>query len=248
MVHLAVQDLVVDFPAVEPGTYSLKMAALSLFGIGHGRVRPRTIRALDHVSFDLKPGERLGLYGPNGAGKSTLLRSLAGIYPPAAGTIERRGKVSTLLGLAAGTISEMSAEANIRLLLRIDGAVPERELVDEIWAFTGIDDGFRHLPLRSFSAGMRMRLLFSVATRVTADILLLDEWLSVADSAFSDKAEGRLAEFVDQAKIMVFASHNRKMLAERATRIAILEGGKIVRYETPEEFAAATEAARKAKD
>lgn len=240
MVHLSLQNLVVDFPAVEPGSYSLKMAMLSLIGLGSGRFRPATIRAVDGVDLDIRPGERVGLFGANGAGKTTLLRVMAGIYPPSSGTLRRSGKVSTLLGLAAGTISEMSADANIRMLLRIDGATPTDDLVDDIWAFVGIEERFRQMPLRSFSSGMRIRLLFSVATRVKADILLLDEWLSVADAAFATKAEQRLAEFIDQAKILVFASHNRKVLASLCTRIVVLSAGRIVAIQSPDEFAAAT--------
>jgi len=126
------------------------------------------------------------------------------------------------------------------MLLRIDGTTPTDDLVDDIWAFAGIEDRFRQLPLRSFSSGMRIRLLFSVATRVKADILLLDEWLSVADAAFATKAEQRLAEFIDQAKILVFASHNRKVLASLCTRIVVLSAGRIVAIQSPDEFAAAT--------
>ncbi|MDP3548718.1 MAG: hypothetical protein Q8S29_21290, partial [Phreatobacter sp.] len=132
------------------------------------------------------------------------------------------------------------ADANIRMLLRIDGTTPTDDLVDDIWAFVGIEDRFRQMPLRSFSSGMRIRLLFSVATRVKADILLLDEWLSVADAAFANKAEQRLAEFIDQAKILVFASHNRKVLASLCTRIVVLSAGRIVAIQSPDEFAGLT--------
>lgn len=243
MVHLSLKNLVVDFPAVGPGSYSLKMATLSMIGLGNGCLRPETIRAIDGVDLDIRPGDRIGLYGANGAGKTTLLRVMAGIYPAASGTLSRSGKVSTLLGLAAGTISEMSADANIRMLLRIDGATPTDDLVDDIWNFIGVEGRFRQMPLRSFSSGMRMRLLFSVATRVKADILLLDEWLSVADAAFSIKAEQRLAEFIDQAKILVFASHNRKALASLCNRIVVLAAGRIVSMQSAEEFSAATNAA-----
>jgi lipopolysaccharide transport system ATP-binding protein len=233
MAFIRLSNIVLDFPAVEPGSYSLKLTALGLLGLGPGPKRISTIRALDGISLDLKPGARIGLYGSNGAGKTSLLRVMAGIYPPTSGRIETAGKISTLLGLGAGTIPDMSGEANIRMLLRIDGVNPTPEIVDSVWAFTEIDDKFRLMPLRSYSAGMQMRLLFSVATSVTADILLLDEWLSVADAGFSAKAEKRLAEFVDAAKILVFASHNRKLLSTVCTEVLIMSAGRITTVERP---------------
>ena len=228
--------MVLDFPVQDPENSSLKLAALGLLGVGRGRFVPSTVRALDGISLQIRPGDRIGLFGANGAGKSSLLRTIAGIYPPTSGTVETRGKLATLLGLKAGTLGEMSAEANIRMLLRIDGVKPTDALVDAIWAFTEIDDSFRAIPLRSFSAGMQMRLLFSVATSVKADVLLLDEWLSAADADFTAKSEKRLGDFIGGAKILVFASHNRKRLASICTRIAILSAGRIVSIQPAEAF------------
>jgi lipopolysaccharide transport system ATP-binding protein len=233
MAHLRLTDAVVDVPAVEPGAYSLKLALLGLAGRGGGQPMP-TIRVIDGISLDLTPGMRIGLQGPNGAGKSTLLRVLAGIYPLASGSYERSGRVSALLGLDAGINPETSAETNIRTLLRIDGVEPTAALVDEIWAFTEIDDRFRRLPLRSFSTGMRLRLLFAVATSVEADIVLLDEWLSVADRSFAIKAEQRLRAFVDKAKILVFASHSEQTIRALASEVITMAAGRIVARGAPE--------------
>jgi lipopolysaccharide transport system ATP-binding protein len=128
----------------------------------------------------------------------------------------------------------MAAEANIRTLLRIDGIEPTAGLVDDIWAFTEIDERFRRLPLRSFSSGMRLRLLFAVATSVEADVVLLDEWLSVADRSFAMKAEERLRTFIDRAKILVFASHSERTIRALATEVVTLAAGRIVAQGAPE--------------
>ncbi len=232
MAHLRLTDAVVDVPAVEPGSYSLKLALLGLVGRGRRQPLP-TIRIIDGISLALEPGMRIGVQGPNGAGKSTLLRVLAGIYPLSGGTYERSGRVSTLLGLEAGINPEMPAEANIRTLLRIDGIEPTPGLVDDIWTFTEIDDRYRRLPLRSFSTGMRLRLLFAVATSVEADIVLLDEWLSVADRSFAAKAEERLRTFIDRAKILVFASHSEETIRALATEVVTIGAGRIVARGAP---------------
>lgn len=236
--RIELKGLVLDYPAQETGTASLKLGLLGLLGLGGGSLRPRTFRALDGIDLTITPGMRVGLFGANGAGKSTLLRVMAGIYPPTAGEVRTAGRISTLLGLGAGTSADMTAEDNIRMLMRIDGLAPTPALVDEVWAFTEIDGTFRTMPLRSLSSGMLMRVLFSVATLARADILLLDEWLAVADERFASRAEARLAGFIDAAGIMVFASHNRKLLARVCTHVVTISHGRIIAIDSPRDFLA----------
>jgi lipopolysaccharide transport system ATP-binding protein len=226
MALVSLEDIVLDYPVVSPEHYSLKKTALS-FLKPTGPNRVTTIRALDRISLKTGPGSRIGLYGPNGSGKSTLLRVIAGIYPPTRGHRVVEGRMSILLGLGAGSNGEMAAETNIRMLLRIEGVEPAPELVDEIWAFTEIEDGFRKMPLRSFSSGMQLRVLFAVATAIRKDILLLDEWLSVADAHFTEKAQRRLIELVDAAKILFLASHDRRLLESVCSQVINLEHGRI---------------------
>lgn len=227
MTCVDLRDVTLDYPIIAPDHYSLKKTVLSFFDPKR-RPAVTTIRALDRISLTMGPGSRIGLHGPNGCGKSTLLRVIAGIYPPTCGRRVVEGRMSVLLGLGAGSNSEMSADANIRMLLRIEGIEPAPKLVDEIWEFTEIGDEFRRLPLRSFSSGMQLRVLFAVATAIRTDILLLDEWLSVADEHFTDKAQRRLLELVDTAKILFLASHDRKLLEKVCTHIVNLDHGRIV--------------------
>ena len=188
----------------------------------------RTFRAIDDVSIDAEDGARIGLSGPNGSGKSTLLRLIAGVYPPTSGRIEITGTVMPLLGLDAGADMDVTAADNISLLLRISGRRPTLAIVDEIWAFTGLEERMRYLPLRTFSSGMLMRVLFATATAFPTDILLFDEWLSVVDMNFLAKAENRLLRLVSMAAIVVIASHNQALLRRCCTKIISLDHGRIV--------------------
>jgi lipopolysaccharide transport system ATP-binding protein len=188
----------------------------------------RTFRAIDDVSMEAADGGRIGLFGPDGSGKTTLLRLIAGVYRPTSGRVETAGTVMSLLGLEADANMDFMAADNISLLLRIRGRRPTPAIVDAIWAFSGLEERLRYLPLRMFSSGMLTRVLFATATAFPADILLLDEWLSIADENFSAKAESRLRELISVAAIMVIASHNKAMLRQYCTKIVSLDRGRIV--------------------
>jgi lipopolysaccharide transport system ATP-binding protein len=132
-----------------------------------------------------------------------------------------------LLGLNAGVNLDFVAEDNIALLLRISGRKPTRSVIDEIWAFTELEARMQRLPLRMFSSGMLMRVLFATATAFPADILLLDEWLSVVDEHFAEKAERRLQNLVSQAAIVIIASHDLPLLRRTCSSIINLDHGRI---------------------
>jgi lipopolysaccharide transport system ATP-binding protein len=226
MASIALKKVTLDYPIYDLNDRSLKRVILGVLG---GAVpKPPTIQALKGIDLSISSGERIGLYGPNGSGKTTLLRTIAGIFPIADGTIEVDGQITSLLGLAIGANMEISAEDNIRLLLRVDGIRPTRELVNQIWAFTELEEKMRLMPLRTFSSGMLMRVLFSVSTAFSPQIILLDEWLSVVDETFSAKAEQRMHDLVHRSEILVIASHNMGMLQRVCTRIIRLEKGVII--------------------
>jgi len=139
------------------------------------------------------------------------------------------GNIVPLIGLNAGVNLDFVAADNIRLLLRISGRKPSQAIIDDIWAFTKLDERKQQLPLRMFSSGMLMRVLFATATAFPADILLLDEWLSVVDEKFSAKAEARLQKLVSQAGIVIIASHDQGLLRRVCTSIVHLDQGRVVR-------------------
>ncbi|MCM2458007.1 ABC transporter ATP-binding protein [Rhizobium sp. CG4] len=230
MASIVLDKVTLDYPVYDLNDKSLKR--LMLATVGGSVQRAPVIRALHDLDLKIGSGERIGLYGPNGSGKTTLLRTIAGIFPISSGNINVTGQITPLLGLAIGANMEISAEDNIRLLLRVDGIKPTPRLVDEIWAFTELEDKMRGLPLRTFSSGMLMRVLFSVSTAFSPEIMLLDEWLSVVDKTFSDKAEARMQQLVSRSKILVIASHNMEMLERICTRIITLEKGHILSDES----------------
>ncbi len=225
MSQIVFRNVMLDYPIYDLHDKSLKRLLLKT---ASGKMsRMPVIRALEDINLEVRSGERIGLYGPNGSGKTTLLRTIAGIFPVSSGIAKVVGRVTPLLGLAIGANMEISAEDNIRLLLRVDGIRPSSTLVDSIWEFTELEEKMRYMPLRTFSSGMIMRVLFSVSTAIAPEILLLDEWLSVVDETFAHKAEERMNELISKTKILVLASHNMPMLERVCTRIVRLEKGRI---------------------
>ena len=226
MASIILRDICLDYPLYGAYDFSLKRRLLGRLAGGAAPIQ--TIRAIDNISIQASAGARIGLAGPNGSGKSTLLRLIAGVYPATSGHIAVAGNVVPLLGLNAGVNMDFVAADNISLLLRISGRKPTPALIDDIWAFTELEERMQRLPLRMFSSGMLMRVLFATATAFPADILLLDEWLSVVDENFSAKAEQRLLKLVSQAAIVIIASHDHELLRRTCTSIVNLDHGRIV--------------------
>lgn len=232
MASIVARDVVVEFPVYGQKHQSLKRTMLRAATGGVLATDSRdhvVVRALDGVSFTISEGDRVGLVGHNGSGKSTLLRVLAGAYEPVTGTVEVRGSVASMLSITLGLDPEATGMENIFLraaLMGISGA-RTREMVDEICAFAELGD-YIDMPMRTYSSGMSMRLAFAISTCVSSDILLMDEWLSVGDASFSEKAAQRLNAFVDSAKIMVLASHDAALVRRSCNRFITLEHGRVV--------------------
>jgi ABC-type polysaccharide/polyol phosphate transport system ATPase subunit len=190
---------------------------------------PERFWALRHVSLRLSHGESLAVIGPNGAGKSTLLQVLAGIMRPSEGSLDVRGTVSGLLTLGAGFDQELSGRENILLggaFLGLEDQVT-RSLTPGIIEFADIG-AFIDAPVKTYSAGMRARLGFSIATAVDPDILLLDEVLATGDATFRDKSKGRVIELVQAAKAVVLVTHDMDWVQEYCNRALLLERGEVI--------------------
>lgn len=190
------------------------------------------VRALRDISLEIRAGDRVGVMGHNGAGKTTLLRLLAGIYEPTSGQIQVRGKVSSFINLGQGMDVEASGAENILLcgLMFGLGFDEIQRLTPSISAFSGLGD-FLDMPVRTYSSGMSMRLIFSIVTSVPAEILVMDEWLSAGDSDFVVHAKERVRELVDSASILVLASHSEETIDKLCNVIVRLEHGEIVSME-----------------
>ncbi|MCK6455903.1 MAG: ABC transporter ATP-binding protein [Phycisphaerae bacterium] len=183
--------------------------------------------AIDDVSFEIHPGECFGIIGPNGAGKSTLLKLLAGILKPDAGTLETRGRVSALIELGAGFHPDLTGRENIFLNAVLLG-MPRREArrkFDEIVAFAGIGD-FLDTPIKRYSSGMHARLGFAIAAHVDAQILLVDEVLSVGDRAFRARCLDKMQEFLRRGVSIVFVSHDLGSVGRFCHRALVLADGR----------------------
>jgi lipopolysaccharide transport system ATP-binding protein len=190
------------------------------------------VQALKDVSLEIRSGDRVGLMGHNGSGKTSLLRMLAGIYEPTEGRIAISGNVSSFINLGLGMDAEATGTENILMcgLMFGMGFDEVRRLTPSIGEFSGLGD-FLEMPVRTYSSGMLMRLVFSIVTSVPADILLMDEWLSVGDADFVEHAEQRLQKIVDAASILVIASHSEETIASVCNVIVRLEHGEVVSIE-----------------
>jgi ABC-type polysaccharide/polyol phosphate transport system ATPase subunit len=199
----------------------------------------RDFWALRDVSFQLVHGESLAVIGPNGAGKSTLLQVLAGIILPSAGSVEVRGKISSLLTLGAGFDQELTGRENVLLagaFLGIDDREMQRRL-DPIIEFADIGQ-FIDAPIKTYSSGMRARLGFSIATSVDPDVLLLDEVLATGDQVFRAKSKARVLEIAAAAKAVVLVTHDMNWVVEFCNRALLLEKGRVVAEGDPAEVVA----------
>lgn len=200
---------------------------------------PTHFWALRDVSFTVPHGETLAVIGPNGAGKSTLLQVLAGILRPSEGEVWLRGTVSSLLTLGAGFDQDLSGYDNILLagaFLGIDHAEMERRLPGMI-EFADLGR-FIDAPLKTYSAGMRARLGFSIATAIDPDVLIIDEVLATGDAVFREKSKARIIELMRAAKGIVIVTHDMSWVREFCTRAMLLENGRIVALGDPHEVAA----------
>lgn len=202
------------------------------------------VRSLDHLSFEVRAGERIGLVGHNGSGKTTLLRTLCGVYAPTFGDLSVTGRVVSLLDINLGMDPDGTGYENIMMRGIVMGMTPKQisARLDDIADFTDLGE-YLGMPIRTYSTGMQMRLAFAVSTTVDADVLLMDEWLSVGDAEFQEKAAKRLAAMVDRTPILVVATHSTELVKNTCTRVIRLEHGRISSDSPVEPFLRQQEAA-----
>jgi ABC-type polysaccharide/polyol phosphate transport system ATPase subunit len=186
------------------------------------------VHGLKNVTLEVKSGERVGLIGLNGAGKSTILKVMAGIYPPTTGVANTVGHVCPMFEFATGFEMNRSGWDNIRIRAMLLGMQPQE--IDakmlEIAAFSELGDRLNY-PVRTYSAGMFIRLAFSVSTAINPEILLLDEVMGAGDMGFTEKAGIRMREFMEQGSILVFSSHSMELVRQYCERTIWLESGVV---------------------
>ena len=191
-------------------------------------LRPVDIRALSDVSLAVEPGESVGLIGRNGSGKTTFLRLIAGIFGPTSGRVSVGGSVGALLALGAGFHPDFTGRENVFLAGSVLGLSRSyiREQLDEIVAFAELEK-FVDFPVRTYSAGMYVRLGFAVATHLRPDVLLLDEVFAVGDEAFQRKCTGKVFELKSDGRTLVFVSHNASAVERLCERAVLLRQGRV---------------------
>ncbi len=196
------------------------------------------IHALKGVSVTIEPGERIGLIGHNGAGKSTFLKMVAGLYPISSGKGEIHGTVRALFDISLGFEPEATGRENILYRGLLLGLTPTqmRAIEQEIVDFADLGE-FIDYPIKTYSAGMQVRLAFAISTAVGGDILLLDEVIGVGDACFMAKAKQRIMKLVDESEIMILASHDFATLKSICRRSLVFDHGRIV-FDGPTDDAA----------
>jgi ABC-type polysaccharide/polyol phosphate transport system ATPase subunit len=230
MAEIIFNDVTLRYPIYSANAMSLRsqLVKIATGGTIDQAGNKTVITALKNVSFKLTKGDSVGIIGHNGAGKSTLLRTIAGIYQPQSGTITRTGKIATVFEIGAGLEPELSGYDNIINLGMIMGLTYKeaQAITPAIEAFTELGD-FLKLPVRTYSSGMTMRLMFAVATSITPEILLIDEMFATGDEGFKEKCLSRIKELIATAHIFVFASHDQQLIETYCNRIFRLEHGTL---------------------
>lgn len=190
--------------------------------------------ALHDVSFEVKPGQTLGIIGANGAGKSTALKVLTRILRPTRGACEVRGRMGTLIEISAGFHPDLTGRENVSLQGAIMGmpAVRIREKFDEIVEFAGVAD-FIDTPVKRYSSGMNARLGFAIAAYLDPDVLIIDEVLSVGDLSFQKKAFDRISQLARSGRPVVVVSHQLDRMTQLCTEILLLKKGEAVMLGDP---------------
>jgi len=211
---------------------SLKQSVLGAIDRLRGKAAPRQepFKALDDVDFKVEEGEVLGIIGTNGAGKSTLLKLLARVSVPTKGGIKVGGSVAPLIEVGAGLVGDLTGRENIYLNGSILGLsiASIKKKFDEIVEFAELEE-FIDTPIKRYSSGMMIRLGFSIATSVDADILIIDEVLAVGDLAFQRKCFDRMEDLIKKSgKTVLLVSHNIRQVERMCTRVILLEQGSII--------------------
>ena len=198
--------------------------------VSAGRIISHTdFWALQDITFDIPAGTTLGILGQNGSGKSTLLSILAGVLEPSAGSFDIHGKVSAILELGSGFHPEFSGRDNVYMYGSIMGLSTREidERFEEIARFSELGD-FINQPLRTYSSGMIVRLAFSVAVNVDADILIVDEALAVGDAIFQHRCFRKIREMQTAGKTILYVGHDTDAVRNLCTSAILLDGGRII--------------------
>lgn len=227
--RIYLEDVHLHYAATAYKERSLKNMLTGMFKPRRSRKELVDIHALKGISVTIDEGERVGLIGHNGAGKSTFLKMVAGLYPASSGRREIKGTVRSLFDISLGFEPEASGRENILYRGLLLGLTPKfmRSIEEEVVEFADIGE-FIDYPIKTYSAGMQVRLAFAISTAVGGEILLLDEVMGAGDAMFMEKAKRRIYRLVEQSEIMILASHDTSTLKSTCQRVLVFDAGRII--------------------
>ena len=229
-IALEVKDLHISYKCLK--SFSIKKSLLHL-----KKADAKVYEAVRGVSFAVPKGEILGIVGKNGSGKSTMLRAIAGIFSPDSGTIDLKGNSVSLLSIGVGFQPKLTGRENIVLSGTLHGFSEEqvRAKMDEIIEFANLGD-FIDMPVKTYSSGMHSKLAFSITAILEADIMLIDEVLSVGDAKFKKKSYNKMKELIsNEDRTVLIVSHSSETLQELCTSVLWLHEGEMKMIGKPEE-------------
>lgn len=231
MARIDLKNISVEFPIYNVNARSFKKHFIRLATGGNvlkDANQHVVVRSLNDITLSIHHGDRVGLIGHNGSGKSTLLRLIAKIYEPTQGDLRILGQVSPLLDLVHGIESEFTGYENIVMRGTILGISRKRieSQIDEISELTGLGD-YLAMPVRTYSAGMMVRLAFAISTSILPDILLIDEIFGAGDADFMKRAREKMVNLLHQSNIVVIATHSAELIKEFCNKVLLLESGQI---------------------
>ncbi|HVU88467.1 MAG TPA: ABC transporter ATP-binding protein [Pirellulales bacterium] len=247
MTLISLENVSLQFVVRQHGRISFKEYLLS--GMFRRRANNQfLVKALNNINLSISEGERVGIIGHNGAGKSTMLKLMAGVYPPTEGRRTVHGHISSLFDIALGFEMDATGWENIQYRGYLLGETPRsiRAKMQPIADFSELGR-FLDVPVRYYSAGMLVRLAFSISTSIEPDILIVDEVLSAGDMEFQAKARARMKALIASARAVVIVSHDMSSLAQLCDRVLWLDHGTIrLAGPTAQVIAAYTEQATQA--
>jgi len=242
MASISLSNASVEIPVFAVGNNSLKTILLRK-AVGGRFARAGSnliVNALNNLNIEIRDGERIGLVGQNGAGKTTLLRVLAGVYPPTSGAVQVIGRVSPMFDISLGMSVDSTGIENVRVCGMLWG-LSRAEIADgieDIIEFTELGD-YLNIPVRTYSAGMLLRLSFAIATLRQPEILLIDEIIGVGDASFMAKAKARLDRIASRAQILVVSSHLDDIIRDLCEKAIWLDKGTVAAFGTVNDVLAA---------
>lgn len=234
MTSIILKNAGLAFPVYNTQSFSLTGKILRVATGGHihqSSNKVRVVQALEGLSLEIESGDRVGLIGHNGAGKTTFLKMLAGIYTATEGSVEVSTTPTTLFDYNLGMDQEATGYENIIVSGLLRGLSYDKitGLASSIVEFSELGE-FINMPMRTYSAGMRMRLGFSISTVIEPEILLMDEVFGAGDSSFFKKAQHRMEELMNKAKILVLATHSLELMKKFCNKALLLNHGRLADF------------------